>query len=311
MVGIMNATKLILDTDIGDDIDDALALGLICASPELELLGVTTVFGNVLARARQARTVLKVAGERFARIPVAAGCGASMASRPNHGTKAYLQDELPNQDSTCLPEDQLHPLDKRHAVNFLIDTLMAGSGDIIPIVIGAMTNLAAAMVMERRIIAKIPRIVAMAAEFKSPFAEWNIQCDPEAAHIVFGSGIPMDVITWDIGHTVMFDQSHVDRLNTSPRPVSQRLAAAIAAWQNAQSDPKKAMPSLYDPMAIATMIQPELCTWRTGTVSVELAGTKTYGFTTFAEDKSGKHRIAWDANREQSLEFYLGRILSV
>ena len=307
----MNTTKVILDTDIGDDIDDALALALICASPELELVGVTTVFGNVLARARQARTVLKVAGERFARIPVSAGCGASMASRPNHGVKSYLDDTLPNQDGTCLPESELPPLDQRHAVKFLIDTIMAGKGDIIPIMIGAMTNLATAMVMERRIVAKIPKIVAMAAEFKRPFAEWNIWCDPEAAHIVFSSGIPMDVITWDIGHTVMFDQSHIDRLNTSQRPLSQRLAAAVAAWQKTHGDPKHAMPALYDPMAVATMIQPDLCTWRSGTVSVELAGSKTYGFTTFAEEKNGPHRIAWDANREQSLEFYLTRILSV
>lgn len=305
-------TKVILDTDIGDDIDDALALALICASPELKLLGVTTVFGNVLARARQARTVLKVAGEQFARIPVAAGCGASMASRPNHGVKHYLDNVLPNQDSTCLPEAQLPPLDKRHAVNFLIDTIMAGSGDIIPITIGAMTNLATAMVMERRIIAKIPKIVVMAAEFKRPFAEWNIVCDPEAAAIVFNSGIPMDVTTWDIGHTVSFDQGNIDRLNASQRPLAQRLAAAIAAWQNAHSGGgKKPMPSLYDPMAVATMIQPDLCTWCTGTVSVELTGSKTYGFTTLSHHKDGIHRVAWDADRARSLDFYLTRILSV
>lgn len=305
-------TKVILDTDIGDDIDDALALALICASPELELVGVTTVFGNVLARARQARTVLKVAGERFASIPVAAGCGAAMASRPIHGIKAYLDDVLPNQDSTCLPESQLPPLEKRHGVNFLIDTIMAGKGDIIPITIGAMTNLATAMVMERRIVAKIPKVIAMAAEFKRPFAEWNILCDPEAAHIVFSSGIPMDIITWDIGHTVSFDQGNIDRLNATQRPLSQRLAAAITAWQNAHHHGgAKPMPSLYDPMAIATMVQPDLCTWRTGTVSVELAGAKTYGFTTFAEDKGGVHRVAWDADRDRSLDYYLTRILSV
>lgn len=303
--------KLILDTDIGDDIDDVLALGLICASPELELVGVTTVFGNVLARARQARTVLKVAGERFALIPVAAGCGASMASRPNHGTRAYLESTLPNQDPTCLPESELPPLEPRHAVNFLVDTLMAGDGDIVPVTIGAMTNLAAAMVLERRIVAKIPKIVAMAAEFKRPFAEWNIQCDPEAAQIVFNSGIPIDVTPWDIGNTAKFDASHIERLNASRRPLAQRLAAAITAWQIASHQGAAAMPSLYDPMAVATMLQPDLCTWRTGTVSVELAGSKTYGFTTFADLTGGPHRIAWDADRTRSLDYCLTRILSV
>jgi inosine-uridine nucleoside N-ribohydrolase len=302
--------KVILDTDIGDDIDDALALGLICASPEMQLVGVTTVFGNVSARARQARTVLKVAGDRFAAIPVAAGCGATMASRPNHGAKAYLHNTLPNQDSTCLPESQLAPLHPRHAVNFLIDTIMAGDGDIIPITIGALTNMAAALVMERRLVQKIPKIVAMAAEFKEPMAEWNIRCDPEAAHIVFASGIPMDVITFDIGRTVRFDHSHIDQLNRSPRPMASRLAAAIAAWRMAHSHGQTVMPRLFDPMAVATQIQPDLCTWKTGTISVELAGTHTYGFTTFAPSEAGPHRVAWDANREASLDFYLKRILA-
>jgi len=304
--------KIILDTDIGDDIDDALALGLICGCPELELLGVTTVFGNVGARARQARSVLKVAGEKFERIPVALGCGSAMSSRPTRGAADYLNGTLPNQDSSCLPESELPPPDKRHAVNFLIDTIMAGDGDIIPIPIGPLTNLAAAIVLEGRIVAKIPRIMVMAAEFKRPFPEYNIDNDPEAAHIVFSSGIPMEVITWDIGHTVKFDQAHVDLLAQSDRPLAKRLAVAIHAWQNAhQHNGNKPTPSLYDPMAIATLLQPDLCTWRTGTVSVELVGTKTYGFSRFEDNADGPHRIAWDADRQRSLDFCLSRILGV
>jgi inosine-uridine nucleoside N-ribohydrolase len=304
---------VILDTDIGDDIDDALALGLICASPELELLGVTTVFGNVAARARQARTVLKVAGPQFGRVPVCAGCGASMASRPNHGAKAYLEGHLPNQDSSCLPEAELPPLDPRHAVNFLIDTILGGDGDIVPITIGAMTNLAAAMVLDRRIVAKIPRIVVMAAEFKGSFPEWNIVCDPEAAHIVFSSGVPIHVTTWDIGHTVRFNASHVERLAAGSGALAKRLSMAVAAWQAAhrQTPWPEPMPSLYDPMAVATIVQPDLCTWETGTVSVELQGAHTYGMTTLQRDKAGPHRVAWDADREKCLEFYLGRILAM
>src|SRR5262245_53679777 len=130
------ATRIILDTDIGDDVDDALALALLCACPELELVGVTTVFGNVVARARQALTILTTAGPQFARIPVAAGCGASMASRPMQNIKAYLEDQLPNQDATCLPESELPPLDSRHAVNFILDSVRSGDGDIVPITIG-------------------------------------------------------------------------------------------------------------------------------------------------------------------------------
>lgn len=303
------AQKVILDTDIGDDIDDALALGLILASPELQLLGVTTVFGNTAARSRQARTVLAVAGERFRNIPVAAGCGAGL-SPFDRGLKHYLNGDLPNQDASCLPEAQLAKPDPRHAVDFLIDTILAGNGDIIPITIGAMTNLAMALVKEPRIVAKIPKIVCMAAEFKKSFSEWNIRCDPVAASILFSSGIPMDVTTWEIGRIVQFEPRHIQTMNGSDRPLAKNLSHAIDCYQKSHGTGVVAMPALFDPMAVATMIRPDLCTWKTGTVSVELAGQHTYGWTTLREHSDGKHRVTWDANRDAAFDFYLGRVLA-
>ncbi|HEX2987004.1 MAG TPA: nucleoside hydrolase, partial [Chloroflexota bacterium] len=310
-VSMAMATKLILDTDIGDDVDDALCLGLILGCPEVELRGVTTVFGNVAARARQARTILKVAGEAFARVPVSAGCGGSMASRPLHNVRAYLEDHLPNQDASCLPEAELPEGDPRHGVDLLLDEL---KGDVVPVTIGAMTNLAMAIVKDWRVIRRIPRILSMAGEFRAPMAEWNIRCDPEAAHIVLGSGVPMDIIPWTIGMQVSFRQEHLDRLSRSRRPLAQRLAMAIQCWQMNWSDNgKKArpMPHLFDPMTIATLIWPELCTWKRGWVKVELTGTETYGYTTFREDENGPHRVAWDAKVEESLGFWFERIEQV
>lgn len=300
--------KVILDTDIGDDIDDAMALALICASPELELVGVTTVFGNVAARARQARTVLCKCGEKFRSVPVAVGCGASMASRPKHNIDFYLRDELPNQDGTCMAESELPPVVDEHAVNFLIRTIMDGDGDIVPILIGAMTNLAAAMVMERRIVKKIPKLVVMAAEFRHHMAEWNIACDPEAAHIIYSSGIPIDSTTWYIGDKVTFRDSDLAKLNAMKLPIAQNLSAAIKAWQTSKHIATTPMPHLYDPMAIATIMQPDLVTWKTGTVHVELSGATTYGFTTFKEDPAGIHRVAWETDRDRCLNYYLNRI---
>ncbi len=296
---------ILLDTDIGDDIDDALALGLICRCPEFELCGVTTVFGNVQARARQARTVLAVAGEKYRAIPVAAGCSATLASRKLQQPQANA-DYLPNQDSTCLSERDLHPLDPRHGVDFMIETLLAG--DVIPITIGAMTNLAMAITKEPRLLKRIPKVISMAAEFNRLMPEWNILCDPEAAHIVFSSGLPMDVITWDIGRTVRFAEADVQRLNVSANPLAHRLHSAITAWRTFHRNPTMA-PSLYDPMTVATLIDPTLVTWKTGTVSVELAGQQTYGFTLLKEG-GGPHRVAFDADRERSIDFYLRRILA-
>nr|MBA3710379.1 nucleoside hydrolase [Planctomycetota bacterium] len=274
--------KIILDTDIGDDIDDALALGLILASPELELLGVTTVYGNTVARARQARSILAVAGGKFRDIPVAAGCGATMSTRPpkNGGAAALLAGTLPNQDASCLPESQLPKLDPRHGVDFLIETIMAGAGDIVPVTIGAMTNLAMALVKEPRLAAKIPRIVSMAADFKKQFAEWNIKCDPEAAAVVFASGIPIDVTTFEMGQIAKFDRGHIDRLRAGTSALAKQLAKTVDPWCTAHKD----TPALYDPFAIATMVTPDLAVWKQGTVEVELGGSHTYGFTIFTED---------------------------
>jgi purine nucleosidase len=307
--------KVILDTDIGDDIDDALALALICASPELELVGVTTVYGNVEARSRQARTVLSACGKKYRDIPVAAGCGAGICARrlvAGNSRQMYLDKVIPNQDGSCLPVDQLPPLDRRHGVDFLIETIMNGAGDIIPIMIGAMTNLALAMIKEPKILAKIPRIVVMAGEFRSPTAEWNIRCDPEAAAIVFNSGIPIDVTPFIIGITVQFRQEHIDRIAATDRPLAKNLANAIACFQSHGARPDhRPMPSLFDPMAVATMVVPDLVTWKRGTVSVELQGDTTYAMTMFKEKPDGIHRVAWDADQDRSFEYYLSRVLAM
>ena len=300
--------KVILDTDIGDDIDDALALALILASPELHLVGVTTVFGNTPARTRQALTELVIAGRPD--VPVASGCGLTMASRPVGSSSSDLH-HVPNQDGTCLPAERLPKADPRHGVDFLIDTIMGGDGDIVPITIGAMTNLAMALIKEPRLRTRIPRIVAMIAEFRANMGEWNVLCDPEAAHLVMASGIPIEITTFHIGITAKFQPADIARLAASEVPLAQYLHHAITAWQIAHQRPggNTPMPSLFDPLAVATMIVPDLCTWRRGTASVELQGQKTYGHTRFQEQVEGKHQVAWDVDRDRAIGWYLDRIL--
>lgn len=299
--------KVILDTDIGDDIDDALALALILASPELELLGVTTVFSHTEARARQARSLLATAGGRHVHVPVAAGCGATLSQRPpeGQGREAYLAGKLPNQDHTCLPESQLPPLDPRHGVDFLIETIRQGAGDIVPITIGAMTNLAMALVKEPRLAKRIPRVVAMACEFKSGATEWNIRCDPEAAAIVYGSGIPVVTTTAEMGVIARFQDSHLARLRSGTSPLVRLLATTVDAW----CERHQAKPSLFDPFAVATILRPEFAThWRRGTITIETRGEATYGYNMLRDEANGPHWVTWAAERDPVLEFYLERV---
>ncbi len=306
--------KLILDTDIGDDIDDALALGLICRCPEVELLGVSTVFGNTTARARQARTVLAAAGADYRNIPVAVGCERPMSPHPfSDRGMGDMGDcsHVPNQDGTCLAEKDLAPLDRRHGADLLIETIMSHApGEVIPVTIGAMTNMALALVKERKLAGHLKKILVMAGEFRAPFAEWNVRCDPEAAAVVFGSGVAIDLIPWHVGYVVTFAPADVDRLEAAGGDLPKRLHAAIGAWQSAghHGSNNKPMPNLYDPMTIVSFIRPELCQWRTGRVKVELRGESTYGFTTFRADENGPHRVAWDADRDASIGFYLDRV---
>lgn len=311
--------KIILDTDIGDDIDDLYALSLVLASPELELVGVTTVFGNTAARARQAQTLLKIAGRED--ISVAVGCGAVMSPHVIYGDKGlkyenrpvqpaafqYLSNARPCQDDSCFPEMELPAVHKEHAVKFLIDTIMATDNNIIPVTIGAMTNLAMALVLEPKIILKIPRIVCMAGAFDRHYSEWNIRCDPVAAAIVFSSGIPMTVVGLDVTTKCVFNQEHLEKLNSGTGPVVKNLAQATKLW------PGK-YPMLHDPLAVAVIFRPDLVETQNGKVSVELRGNKTYGFTVFEECKEGEqgpHDICVRVKSEEVIDLWVKRCLQL
>jgi purine nucleosidase len=240
-------------------------------------------------------------------IPVAAGCGATLTDRPPHGrgTRDYLDDVLPNQDASCLPESELFALDPRHGVDFILQMLFEGDRDIIPVTIGAMTNLAVALVKEPRVASRIPRIVAMAGGIRSGFAEWNIACDPAAASLVFESGVPIDLMPIEVTSTVVFTPEEMDELKKADRPLPANLCAAVRFWQGQEGT---MMPTLHDPLAVMALLKPELFEWKRGRVHVELQGRYTHGFTTFREDPNGPHRVAVSARRNDAVRLYLDRV---
>lgn len=297
-------TPIILDTDPGDDIDDAFAIALAAVCPEFDLRAVTTVYGDTKERARLARSILLRAGRRD--VPVAAGCSGGMSVRHGRGLERLTSHEGFNQTGIGLPEAELQPLDRRHAVECIIETIMAGNGDVVPIAIGAMTNLAMAVVKEPALRTKIPRIVCMAAEFKGTGPEWNIVCDPIAADILFSSGIPIDVTPWHIGHVCTMNQGEVDRIAVDTGSLSSIISVCTKRWMDAHPGN---FPHLYDPVALAAMIDPTMCSWKTGTVTIETAGQHTFGVSRLRGHADGKHRVQMEANRDQALTFILDRLL--
>ncbi|MDP5307791.1 nucleoside hydrolase [Paracoccus spongiarum] len=274
------AQKIIIDTDPGQD--DAVAILLALASPELEVLGITAVAGNVplALTERNARKILELAGRRD--IPVHAGCAAPL-SRPLvtaehvHGRTGL--------DGIELPEPSL-PLQTEHAVDFLIRTLHcqpAGSVTLVPI--GPLTNIAEALRRDPSIAARIGRIVLMGGAYFevgniTPAAEFNIFVDPEAAQVVFAAGVPLVVLPLDATHQALTSRDWVARMRALPG----RCGPAVASWTDffERFDREKygsLGAPLHDPCTIAWLLRPDLFEGRQINVEIETRGEFTTGMT--------------------------------
>jgi inosine-uridine nucleoside N-ribohydrolase len=204
----VSPTPILLDCDPGHD--DAIALLLVLASPELELLGVTSVSGNQTLEKTTANAirVLEFAGRRD--IPVAAG-----ADRPlvrERFVAAYVHGET-GLDGPDLPPPQAEPI-SRHAVDFLADRIRERDGAVTLVPTGPLTNIALLLALHPD--ARPERIVLMGGAVGegnvTPAAEFNIWADPEAAARVFGSGIDVTMIGLDVTHKALFSTAHMGRL---------------------------------------------------------------------------------------------------
>ena len=271
--------KIIIDTDPGQD--DAVAILLALASPELEVLGLTCVAGNVPLALTQtnARKVCELAGRRD--IKVHAGCDRPLTRRLITAEHVHGKTGL---DGIDLPAPTM-PLQPQHAVDFLIDTLRAeapGSVTLVPI--GPLTNIAMAMRKAPDIVARIGEIVLMGGAYFevgniTPAAEFNIHVDPEAAAIVFSSGCPLVVMPLDVTHKA---------LTTRPRIEAFRalgsIGRVVASWTDffERFDMEKYGSEgapLHDPCTIAYLLEPALFTGRRINVEIETGSALTLGMT--------------------------------
>lgn len=270
--------KIIIDTDPGQD--DAVAILLALASPELDLLGITCVAGNVpLAwTTRNARVVCELAGRTD--IPVFAGCDRPMRRALVTAEHVHGKTGL---DGADLP-DPVMPLQSTHAVDFIIDTLRrepAGTVTLVPI--GPLTNIATAFTRAPDIVARVGGIVLMGGAYFevgniTPAAEFNIYVDPEAADIVFRSGVPLVVVPLDVTHKVLTTPARIAAF----RALGTRAGDAVAGWTDfferfdmakygSQGAP------LHDPCTIAWLLRPDLFSGRQINVEIETEGRFTTG----------------------------------
>lgn len=288
---------VIFDTDIGDDIDDALALALILQSPELDLRAVTTVVDDTESRTRLAWKQLKLYG----RTNVPLGTGASEPLLDAARNSRARQFEV------LSAADEFPAAARKPAPQLIIETLLNSREKITLVPVGPLTNIALALKTDPRIKEKIERIVLMGGAFFPPRAEYNIVRDRVAAEIVFRSGVPIVAVGLDVTMKCKLEGSDLARLRSANNPASQFLVKLIELWQNGKPGQ---YPTLHDPLAVAAAIRPALIETQLGTVQVETASPLTYGTTVFkaAGDRPASTQVAREVKVRDFLDLFVDRL---
>ncbi len=277
----MPPRKIIIDTDPGQD--DAVAILLALGSPdELEVLGITAVAGNVPLALTQknARIVCELADRTD--IPVFAGCDAPLAHSLVTAEHVHGKTGLDGPQM----DDPTMPLQETHGVDFIIETLRREAADNVTLVpMGPLTNIATAFQKAPDIVEKVREIVLMGGAYFevgniTPAAEFNIYVDPEAAEIVFKSGVPLVVMPLDVTHKALVTAPRVDAF----RKMGTRVGEMVAAWTDFFERFDKAKygskgAPLHDPCTVAYLLQPELFSGRTINVEIEVKSPLTRGMT--------------------------------
>ncbi len=273
--------KIIIDTDPGQD--DAVAILLALASPqELTVLGITAVAGNVPLPLTQknARIICELAGRWD--MKVFSGCDAPLARALVTAEHVHGKTGL---DGPVLPEPVM-ALQEQHAVDFIIDTLRREApGTVTLCALGPLTNIATAFDRAPDIVERVQEIVLMGGAYFevgniTPAAEFNIYVDPEAAEIVFKSGIPLVVMPLDVTHGALTTSERVEAF----RAMGTNPGSMVAEWTDFFERYDKAKygsdgAPLHDPCVIAWLIRPELFSGRRINVEIETEGKFTTGMT--------------------------------
>ncbi len=289
--------KIIIDTDIGDDIDDAFAVGLALRSPEFEILGISSAWGDTHLRARLLSRFLKETGRGD--IPVAMGIAKHPPGKVNVLTQApYAQGG---------PADQKYP----NAVDFILEQIKLHPGEITLIAIGPETNLGAAIDRDAATFRKLKRVVLMGGSVyrgygqfnygktHGPDPEWNILCDIQAAQKVFGSGVPLYVMPLDSTQIKLQELERAEIFKAAT-PLTDALLVLYAQWSKGATQ----TPTLFDAVAVAYAIHPELCPAQPMRLRVD---DQAY---TRVETGTPNAQVCLRSSSDQFLEFFMPRIVT-
>jgi purine nucleosidase len=299
---------ILLDTDIGTDVDDCLALAVLLGSPEIDLIGVTTVYGDVALRARMIRKLLALAGRD--EVPVFEGVGAPLVRNqpvywPGHEGVGLLE---------AGDDERFGQKPDRHAVDALIATVMARPGEVHLLAVGPLTNVAAALIQQPELAYNLAHLTIMGG-YIAPWtggdrvAEHNILCDPEAARVVFASGAPISLVPLDVTLKAVIGREGVRAIREAGTPYHEAVANQVALYPPFEE--RGGQTFLHDPLAAAAIVQPDLLAWHELAVDIELAGRLTTGMTVAHQpgpERPATARVALEVDAVAAERFIIDRI---
>jgi purine nucleosidase len=290
----MNTIPVLLDTDIGSDIDDAVALAYLLRQPRCELVGITTVTGDVVKRAALAQ----ITCERTGKTNVPIHCGATTPLLWGPGQPAVPHYEMVKHHSHNLSRPQ------NSVVDFLRQTIRDRPGEITLLSIGPLTNIALLFALDPEIPSLLGGFVSMAGVFYQgkDRQEWNCLVDPIATGMVYnatGSAkIPNGHLSVGLDVTLECRMPADEvRSRFKPKPLDVVLEMAGSWFQHSQDI------TFHDPLAAALIFKPELCKYESGNIQVEVSNEKNRGGITTLVAGTG-HRVAKTVDREKFFAEY-------
>ncbi|WP_299865333.1 nucleoside hydrolase [uncultured Hoeflea sp.] len=309
----MPPRKIIIDTDPGQD--DAAAIMLALASPELEVIGITAVAGNVPLEltARNARIVAEICGRTDIRI--FAGADAPLERKLVTAEHVHGKTGL---DGVTLFEP-VRPLETGHAVDFIIEMLRREPENSVTLCpLGPLTNIAMALERAPDIAARIEQIVLMGGGYFeggniTPAAEFNIYVDPEAAALVFGCGTPITMMPLDVTHKVLTTRARVERLRANGNRASVEMANMLEFYERFDEEKYGTDGGpLHDPTVIAWLLDPEMFTGRECNVEIETKSDLTLGATVVdwwrVTERTPNAFVAGGVDAERFFDLFIDRV---
>jgi len=283
---------VIFDTDIGSDVDDAVALAYLLREPRCELVGITTVSGEPEERARLADAVCRAAGRSD--VPVHAGCGNPLL---------VSQRQLEAPQKSVLPRWTHTPeFTSNTAVPFLRETIRSRPGELTLLAVGPFTNLAVLFALDPEIPSLLKQVVIMGGVYTTstpgtPRVEWNASLDPHATAMLFNAGCSVTAFGLDVTMQCRLTATACrERLRHGPLAV---VADMAEVWFSRRPEI-----TFHDPLAAVALFHPELCTYQPGDVEVELASPRVSGMTHWTATDDGPHQIAVTVDPQAFFQHY-------